>query len=69
MSEIINWAKVTAVLLQHVEWYEVKSETLSVVSSMSFWGGDPGTCAFAWKSHGTRFACPCNALLLVRYSQ
>ncbi|HXV68788.1 MAG TPA: hypothetical protein VD738_07670 [Nitrospira sp.] len=68
MSEIVNCDKVSAVLLRHGEWYEVEPQTLTVVSAPNFLGGNPGTCAFAWKSHGTRFACPCDALLLVRYS-
>jgi hypothetical protein len=68
MAEIINYDKVTAVLLQHGEWYEVEPETLTAVSATNFLGGNPGTSAFAWKSHGTSFACPCNALVLVRYS-
>jgi hypothetical protein len=69
MSEIINCDKVSAVLLQHGEWYEVERGTLEVVSATNFLAGNPGTTAFAWKSHGTRFACPCDALLLVRYAE
>jgi len=69
MSEIVNCDKVSAVLLQHGEWYEVEPQTLTVVSAPNFLGGNPGSCAFAWKSHGTSFACPCDALLLVRYSK
>ncbi len=68
MSEIVNCAKVTAVLLQHGEWYEVEPETLTVISATNFLSGNPGTSAFAWKSHGTSFACPCASLVLVRYS-
>lgn len=27
-----------------------------------------GTHAYTWKSHGPRLACPCSALVLVRYA-
>lgn len=68
MSESITCDKVGAVLLQNGEWYEVEPGTLTVVSASNFLGGSTSSCAFAWNSHGTRFACPSNALLLVRYS-
>ena len=37
MSEIINYDKVTAVLLQHGEWYEIEPETLTAASATNFW--------------------------------
>jgi len=68
MAEIVNYDKVTAVLLLHGEWYEVEPGTLREVSATNFLGGNPGTSAFSWKSRGARLACPCNSLVLVRYS-
>ncbi len=68
MSEIVNADKVTAVLLQHGEWYEVDPGTLAVIPAANFFSGHPGTNAFTWKSRGARLACPCHALVLVRYS-
>ncbi len=69
MDEVINCDKVRGVFLKHGEWYEVEPQTLTIVSPPNCLGGKPGTAASAWKSHGTRFACPCNALRLVRYSE
>jgi hypothetical protein len=68
MTEIINYDKVTAVLLQHGEWYEVDPGTLTPIPAADFLSGHPGTNAFVWKSHGASLACPCSALVLVRYS-
>jgi hypothetical protein len=68
MAEIVNYDKVTSVLLQHGEWFEVDPGTLSLVPAADFFSGHSGTNAFAWKSHGARIACPCSALVLVRYS-
>jgi hypothetical protein len=68
MTEIINYEKVTAVLLQHGEWYEVDPGTLTSIPAADFLSGHPGTNAFVWKSHGASLACPCSALVLVRYS-
>ena len=69
MSEIVSFDKVTAVLLQHGEWCEVDPGTFREVSATNFLGGNPGTTGFAWKSHDASLACPCNALVLVRYSR
>jgi len=68
MTENLNYDKVTTVLLQHGEWYEVDPGTFTSIPAASFLSGDPGTNAFAWVSHGARLACPCSALVLVRYS-
>ena len=68
MAEFINYDQVTAVLLQHGEWYEVDRGTLNPVSATNFLSCNPGTSGFAWKSRGAHLACPCNALVLVRYS-
>ncbi len=68
MTEIVNLDKVTTVLLQHGEWYEVDPGTLTVVPGEHFLSSETGTHAFAWKSHGARLACPSTALVLVRYS-
>jgi hypothetical protein len=68
MAEIINYDKVTTVLLQHGEWYEVDPGTFTSVPAADFLSGHPGANAFAWKSHGASLACPCSALVLVRYS-
>jgi hypothetical protein len=68
MAEIISYDKVTTVLLQHGEWYEVDPGTLTSIPAANFLSGDPGTNAIAWKSHGASLACPCSALVLVRYS-
>lgn len=68
MEDIVNYDKVTSVLLQHGEWYEVDHGTFTSISSGNFLSGHCGSKAFAWKSHGARLACPCSALVLVRYS-
>jgi hypothetical protein len=68
MSEIVSYDKVTSVLLQHGEWYEVDPGTFREVSATNFLGGNPGTSGFAWKSRNASLACPCNALVLVRYT-
>lgn len=68
MAEIVNYTKVTTVLLQHGEWFEVDPGTFTEVSAANFLSGNPGTTGFAWKSHGASLACPCSALVLVRYS-
>jgi hypothetical protein len=68
MEEIVNFDKVTSVLLQHGEWYEVDAGTLTAVPAAHFLSGHPGANAYAWKSRGARLACPCSALVLVRYS-
>lgn len=68
MSEIVNYDKVTSVLLQHGEWYEVDPGTFTSIPEEHFLSGHPRTNAFAWKSHGASLACPCSALVLVRYS-
>jgi hypothetical protein len=68
MSEIVNYDKVTSVLLQHGEWYEVDPGTFTSIPEVDFLSGHPRTNAFAWKSHGASLACPCSALVLVRYS-
>lgn len=69
MADIIDFGKVTSVLLQQGGWYEVDPETFTLVPAADFLSGHPGGNAFAWKSHGSRLACPCSALVLVRYSQ
>ena len=68
MTVKIDFDKVTSVLLQHGEWYEVDAGTLTSISEADFLSGHPGTRAFAWKSRGANLACPCGALVLVRYS-
>lgn len=67
MAEIVNFDKVTSVLLQHGEWYEVDPGTLTSIPAANFLAGHSGTNAFAWKSRGAYLACPCSALVLVRY--
>jgi hypothetical protein len=68
MTDIVTFDKVTTVLLQHGEWYEVDPGTFTFIPAANFLSGQPGSNAFAWKSHGARLACPCSALVLVRYS-
>ena len=68
MTHKIDFDKVTSVLLQHGEWYEVDAGTLTFIPEADFLSGHPGTRAFAWKSRGANLACPCGALVLVRYS-
>ena len=68
MSDIVSYDKVTTVLLQRGEWFEVDSGTFTAISAANFLSGNPGTSAFAWKTHGASLACPCSALVLVRYS-
>ncbi|HEY6085780.1 MAG TPA: hypothetical protein VIU63_10320 [Nitrospira sp.] len=68
MDDIVGCDKVTSVLLQHGEWYEVDAGTLTVIPAANFFGGHAGTNVFAWKSRGASLACPCHALVLVRYS-
>jgi len=68
MDEIINFDKVTSLLLQHGEWFEVDPGTLTSIPTANFLSGHSGANAFAWESHGARLACPCSALVLVRYS-
>lgn len=68
MTDKIDFDKVTSVLLQHGEWYEVDAGTLTSIPETDFLSGHPGTRAFAWKSRGAHLACPCGALVLVRYS-
>jgi hypothetical protein len=68
MAETINFDKVASVLLLHGEWYDVDPGTLTSIPAAGFLSGHPGTNALAWKSHGARLACPCSALVLVRYS-
>jgi len=68
MAEIVNFDKVTTLLLQHGEWYEVDPGTLTSIPAADFLSGHSGTTAFTWHSHGARLACPCSAVVLVRYS-
>jgi hypothetical protein len=68
MAENVHYDKVTSVLLEHGEWYEVDPGTFTSVPEATFLSGHPRTNAFAWISHGARLACPCSALVLVRYS-
>jgi hypothetical protein len=68
MAEIVAYDKVISVLLEHGEWYEVDRGTFSSISEANFLSGHPRINAFAWKSHGANLACPCSALVLVRYS-
>ncbi|HTK87903.1 MAG TPA: hypothetical protein VL329_09230 [Nitrospiraceae bacterium] len=68
MADGIDYDKVTTLLLQHGEWYEVDAGTLTPIPSSDFLGGHYGSNGFAWKSRGANLACPCNALVLVRYS-
>jgi hypothetical protein len=68
MAEAIDYDKVTTLLLQHGEWYEVDPGTLTPIPSSAFLDGHSGSNAFAWKSRGANLACPCHALVLVRYS-
>jgi hypothetical protein len=68
MADIVNYDKVTSVLLQHGEWYEVDRGTFTAIPAANFLSGQHGTNAFAWKSHRASLACPCSALVLVRYS-
>lgn len=69
MAEGITHDKVAIVLLQNGEWYEVDRGTFSSISEENFLSGQARTNAFAWKTHGASFACPCSALVLVRYSK
>ncbi len=69
MAEIINFDKVTTLLLQHGEWYEVDPGTLSSVPAADFLSGHSGANAYAWESRGALLACPCSAVVLVRYSK
>jgi hypothetical protein len=68
MDEIVNIDKVTSVLLQHGEWFEVDPGTLTPIPAANFLSGHSGANAFAWKSHGAHLACPCSTLVLLRYS-
>ena len=68
MAEAIDYDKVTTLLLLHGEWYEVDAGTLTPIPASNFLAGHPGANAFAWKSRGANLACPCSALVLVRYS-
>lgn len=68
MAEIINYDKVTALLLQHGEWSEIDRGTFTSIPAANFLSGQPGTNAFTWKSRGANLACPCSAVVLVRYS-
>jgi hypothetical protein len=68
MAGMINFEKVTTLLLQHGEWFEVDPGTLTSIPATDFLSGHSGTNAFAWISHGARLACPCSAVVLVRYS-
>ena len=68
MAEMINFDKVTTLLLQHGEWYEVDPGTLTSIPAANFLSGHSETNAFAWESHVARLACPCRAVVLVRYS-
>jgi len=68
MAEIIDYDKVTTLLLQHGEWYEVDAGTLTAIPASNFLAGHSGSNAFAWKSRGANIACPCHAIVLVRYS-
>lgn len=67
MAESITHDKVAMVLLQNGEWYEVDRGTFSSIPEANFLSGQTRTNAFAWKTHGANFACPCSALVLVRY--
>ncbi len=67
MTEIVKFDKVTSVLLLHGAWYEVDPGTFTSILAANFLGGHPGSNAYAWKSHGQSLACPCSALVLVRY--
>lgn len=67
-AEAIDYDKVTTLLLLHGEWYEVDPGTLTPIPASNFLAGHPGVNAFAWKSRGANLACPCSALVLVRYS-
>ena len=68
MAGMINFDKVTTLLLQHGEWFEVDPGTLTSIPATDFLSGHSGTNAFAWISDGARLACPCSAVVLVRYS-
>jgi hypothetical protein len=68
MADIINFDNVTTLLLTNNEWYDVDRGTFTSIPMANFLSGAPGTNAFTWKTHGDRFACPCSALVLVRYS-
>jgi len=68
MAEIVNCDKVSTVLLRHGNWIEVDPGTFAPISPANFLSANPGTSAFAWKSGGAKMACPCGALVLVRYS-
>ncbi len=68
MTHTIEFEKVTTVLLQHGEWYEVDDGTFASIPAANFLSGHSGGNAYAWKSHGACLACPCSALVLVRYS-
>lgn len=67
MTDQIDFDKVTSVLLQHGEWYEVDAGTLTAIPEADFLSCHLGTRAFAWKSRAARLACPCDARVLVRY--
>ena len=68
MAEMINFDKVTTLLLQHGEWYEVDPGTLTSIPAANLLSGHSGANAYAWGSHGARLACPCSAVVLVRYA-
>jgi hypothetical protein len=68
MAEIVDYDKVTSVLLEHGEWYEVDPGTFTSIPEAHFLSGHSRTNAFAWKSRGASLASPCSALVLVRYS-
>ena len=68
MAETINFYKVTTLLLQHGEWYEVDPGTRTSIPAADFLSGHSGANAYAWGSHGARLACQCSAVVLVRYS-
>ncbi len=68
MTPMIDFDKVTTVLLLHGEWYEVDPGTFTSIPAANFLSGHSKSNAYAWKSHGASLACPCSALVLVRYS-
>ena len=42
MDDIVGCDKVTSVLLQHGEWYEVDAGTLTAIPAANFFGGHAG---------------------------
>lgn len=63
MAESISYDKVTALLLQHGEWFEADRGTFTSIVAANFLSGHRGINAFGWKNHGASLACPCSALV------